>query len=170
MHPETDIAEDFWRYMSERTHGGDSAEEYPWPTALVAEEVRKYWTARALGRAEKYRRPGSDREGSGSWEDRYNEDTGLPPAAFPTLQAALYDYLIATVGGRLIAYDYDLWLRAVAHILADVHRDPSRLELTVTRDEFGHDPFTSTMVVSEDWSVLLPTTFAFARRNYERYG
>jgi hypothetical protein len=177
MHPETDIAGDFWLHVNERAHAS-TADVYPTPPALMAELERQYWVADQLGDEEALHRyvvsvPG---EPDQPWVTLTPDDTDVrhpPPTGFRTLQEALYDYLLASVGDLLIANDYELWVRAVAHILADVARDPNRLVIRVRPhdDKFSDQHAVDhTMIISHDWGVLRRETFDFARRNYERYG
>jgi hypothetical protein len=178
MHPEMEIAAEFWLYVNERGHG-DAADAYPKPPALMEELVRQYWIALESKDEEKLR----SYLVRVTWESdepwvllRPEQDADvyhLPPTGFPTLQEALYDYLLASVGEHLIANDYDLWLRAVAHILADAARDPSRMVIRVRprEDELSdRNAVNNTMIISDDWGVLRRETFDFARRNYERHG
>ncbi len=178
MHPETEIAAEFWLYVNERGHGS-TTDLYPKPPALMGELVRRYWTSLESKDEEKLRSylVRVTGESDQPWVLLSPEQDAdfyhLPPTGFPTLQEALYDYLLASVGDLLIANDYDLWLRAVAHILTDAARDPNRLVIRVRPrdDEFGDEhAVDNTMIISDDWSVLRRETFDFACRNYERHG
>ena len=101
-------------------------------------------------------------------QSEYDENT-LPPTGFPTLQDALYDYLITTVGSPLIGGQYEVWLRAVVHILAEAQRDPSLLVVKLYQVWYESDTIEHAMIVSDNWTVLLPSTFAYALRSHRDY-
>jgi hypothetical protein len=172
MHPEAEIASAFWKYVNERGHG-NAGDYYPHPPALMMELERQYWVADQLGDQETLRRylvPGREEEPQPWVEFGWREDGHhLPPTGFATLQEALYDYLLAHVGDLLIAGCYELWLRAVAHMVGDVARDPHRLVIPVAELDNIERTTDHTMTVSDDWGVLRRETFDFACRNYERH-
>lgn len=186
MHPETEIARHFWAHVNERGHGDGSF--YPSPPALMALQGELFWYACILDDEDELRRHqvGVTHGRALHWfgERSGSDDRYLPPTAFPTLQDALYDFLIANVGKFFIASDYELWLRAVAQILADVVRSPNLLAVRIgeriyhdrahkdisvpSPETIIHQEFNHTMVIGEDWSVLQRPTFDFASRNYQR--
>jgi hypothetical protein len=145
------IAADFWKYVAEGE--GESIADSQAPILAVEFECQHRLIVL------------SDDQG----------DRRDPPTGLPTLQAALYDYLLANVGGPLIANSFETWAGAVAQILADAVRDPNRLVIAVpkrTSDDRIADrreAETQTMTISDDWSVLRQETFDFARRTYESH-
>jgi hypothetical protein len=188
MHPETEIAADFWSYVNKRARGDQGEGEYfPSPPALMAELERQYWIIRELRGAgaeelKAYLVPSLDHSKYGEspvpWFSYGTGDDGyhLPPTGFPTLQAALYDYLLAVAGDVLVGNSYEVWLRSVTHILSDAVRDPGRLVIPVLKRTYDNEVYDvretelCTMVISDDWGVLRCETFDFACRNYERHG
>ena len=190
MHPESDIASRFWTHVSLRAHGHNGGSDwFPW-YPLVAEKAATEFDS-AVDRGEITSSEGmprliypmtAGRELSEeeqalaesivarpqAWSAYYDEETGLPPRGFATLQGALYDFLLAHVGNSEIACQYDLWLRAVTVILADAAKDQGRLTITVVKDRHGHDPIPNTMSISDDWSVLTPSTFDYVVRKWRQ--
>jgi hypothetical protein len=185
MHPESDIARHFWVYVAIRAHG-DSTGLYPWPILIAMKEQAEFDGAVDRGEITSseglprpihplvYDRELTDDEAAfaqeieslpNAWGAYYDDETGLPPRGFPTLQDALYDYLLAYIGLTDIDFKYDVWLRAVIHIVADAVREPDRLIVKVAKDRDDHSPTDEhVMTVSDDWSVLSRHTFRYVCR------
>jgi hypothetical protein len=93
---------------------------------------------------------------------------------YPTLQEALLAFLVHRAARKETPDTLEMWLRTVALVLVDVHRDPSLLHvIACDQTEDGKDviqPLSHTMVVSDDWTCLSRDTFDCVLRLYRGRG
>ena len=168
MHPEREIARNFWAWVARRAHG-DSLGGLPWSEVIWSELVEEHNIALDLGEIPS-REPADETHRAQHqevFEEQYCEDSGLPAKGFPTVQDALYDYLLAHIQGADIDANYSVWLRAVALVLGDAVRTPAILTVGVAKDQYPvreEELTPHTMVIGDDWSILSRSTFHYAGR------
>ncbi|WP_194904389.1 hypothetical protein [Catenulispora rubra] len=112
------------------------------------------------------------------WEEDWQ------PWTYPTLQEAMTAFLINSAATNEFPYPCDMWLRAVAVILADAARDPEWLHVVACdwdpnfgdgpeKGERRTEPYSEedhAMTISDDWSCLSRETFEFIMATYTGKG
>jgi hypothetical protein len=160
LFPERDLAYDFWVFVYEIAIDPRLPEplgERPGGRILYEfESNRSLFHGQQLAHADPAL---ADRP-------RYSDGT-KEPLVYPTMQEALLGYLIYLVtaaqlpGEGRFACTYDIWLRTVVLLMADIAQNPEWLHIvtgTVTdRDSRQHHH----MTVSNDWDCLSQDTFNY---------
>lgn len=168
MHPEHELARNFWAWVAKRAHGDNLHGGFPWSAVIWSELVDEHNIATDLEwAASDGSFGGAATDDPAVFEDRYHEDSGCPPRVFrlSKMPCTTTYWLISKMPRS--TRTTGSWLRAVALVLADAVRDPSRLTVGVAKDNYSFDEnewTPHTMVVGDDWSILTRSTFRYARR------
>jgi hypothetical protein len=160
--PERDLANKFWVFVAEQAmdHRFDTISIRTTVSSVLDKfEGDRRWLASRIKR----RLEGVQPEAN---ERPYPEGEDELPWIYPSLNEALLGFLVNEVARDMFPYSIGNWLRTVVLILADVHHNPSLLQvhaisypndpkIAVERREFEH-----TMVITDDdWSFLYQEVF-----------